>query len=99
MIGHNLSDYEPGKSPFPWRWVREEVAQMHSAPDILQAVSLFGIEASPSLLYFQFNKCHEVKLVKPCHCGRRTLVPTVPEVIIHFKKLCVREWHFLGKNL
>lgn len=67
------------------------VAQMHSAPDILQALSLFVIEASPPLLYFQFNKYHEVKLVKPCHCGRRTLVPAIPEVIINFKKLCVRE--------
>lgn len=66
--------------------MREKVATVHSLPGILHALSHLIIDAHPPRLYFQFNECHEMKLVKTCSCDVCILVPGIPEPIINLKR-------------
>ena len=65
--------------------MREKVATVHSLPGSLHALSHLIIDAHPPHLYFQFNECHEMKLVKTCSCGVCILVPGIPEITLTLK--------------
>ena len=83
VMCHNLSGCQ--LISFPRGWERKRVAEVLSVTDISHALTHLITDAHPLLLYFQCNKCHEMKLLKTCSYGVYIQVLTIPEIISSLK--------------